>query len=148
MFETALLHLVIMAYYIAVDYDLFSRELNRLLGLMIYSPPIRSCFCSSSYYLISICSLPNNIIIDSLETLKHLYCGLCGFFLAVFCYGNDCIHSLLSILITYTVLWVFSKHRTLGLAIAFIGNMGHLLGSYWFVSTGNFPIISSFKIDD
>jgi len=82
------------------------------------------------------------VLPDSIESLKHLYCALCGIFLAQFCYKWDIIHSFLSILLTYLVLWAFKSHRTIGLAIAFFGNMGHLLGSYWI-----FASVDSYDVD-
>jgi lysophospholipid acyltransferase 5 len=85
-------------------------------------------------------SIVFKLLPDKQEWLKHVYCALCGLSLAIFCYSTDAIHSFLSILITYIVLWMFQKHRSIGVALAFVGNMGHLLGSYWLVSTEKYDL--------
>eukprot|EP01119_Soliformovum_irregulare_P005977 TRINITY_DN1770_c0_g1_i1.p1 TRINITY_DN1770_c0_g1~~TRINITY_DN1770_c0_g1_i1.p1 ORF type:complete len:478 (+),score=116.70 TRINITY_DN1770_c0_g1_i1:22-1434(+) len=73
------------------------------------------------------------------NTQKHLFSFLSGLWLAFFCFGWDCLHSLLSIVITWSIL-KFAPDRTTGLYVAYAGNAIHLLGSYAFFATENYDI--------
>jgi len=68
--------------------------------------------------------------------IKSLFCAFGGICIAVFSYGFDTIHSLLTILVTYFLLLLI-PNRTWSLVISFIFNLGYLLIAYFYVSSAD-----------
>ena len=71
--------------------------------------------------------------------VKHIFSVLTGLWLAYFNYGNDTLHSFLSIVLTWFMLKIIPNRR-LSLYITGFGNFGHLLISYWFLATENYDM--------
>jgi len=63
-------------------------------------------------------------LLPNIYTVKHLFSILSGLWLSYFCFKFDCIHSFLSIFLTWLTLAII-PNRKISLTIAFVGNFGH-----------------------
>ena len=73
------------------------------------------------------------------QLLQHLFSIVGGLSFTFFCYGNDVLHSLIAVSVTYLLLWGCPS-RMLGTALSFIFNFCYLLIGYYFMATDEYHI--------
>jgi len=80
------------------------------------------------------------VVGDKVSFSRNLYNLVTGFSVAYFFCGVDVKYTLFSIIVTWSLLKVFSSNRRLGLTASFIFNCGYLLTAYYFYASNEYDI--------
>lgn len=63
--------------------------------------------------------------------IQHLFITVCGVWLAFFCFGWSCLHSLVNVVLAYLLLH-FGGPQTMSVILMFVLNVGYLITGYAF----------------